>query len=345
MLNGRFTLAFDTYYRQTDNIYKEKDLSSTTSFAQVSSTDISNVNYGWEFQLNARPLNDANKDFKWNLSGSLSINREVLAALPDGLAEKIYQDASIYDQDTYYRLGLNSLSNYLYNTKGVYATNAQVPVDPVTGLPYRVGASALLNYFKAGDPIFTDLDGNYVLDENDKVIAGNSQPQITGGLSSLFRYKNWSLEVNTSFTFQRDILNNALAAQFLNFTTPTTLGNLVPLSQYNYWAAPNDIATYGNPFDFVRASILNPFRYSQTLFQEDGSYFKINSVKLYYNLNQSFTRRYGMNRVSLNLTASNLGFITNYSGPNPEAVTALGRDSSGGYPLSKQFTLGLNVEF
>jgi TonB-linked SusC/RagA family outer membrane protein len=344
LFNNRFSLAFDTYYKQTDNILKTKDLSETTSFGGISDTQISNVNYGWEFMVTGRPLNSSSP-FKLSLTGTLAINREVLAQLPDGLREKIYDDIAAQDQDTYYRLGLNSLSNYLYNTKGVYATNRQVPVDPLTGLPYRVGAKNILNYFRAGDPIFTDLDGNYVLDENDKVIAGNSQPQITGGFNTLLQYKNWSLEINTSFTLQRDILNNSLAAQFANFGSPTTLGNLVPLSQYNIWAAQGDVATYGNPLDFVRASIINPFRYSQTLFQEDGSYFKLNSVKVYYTFPQEFTRRYGMNRVSVNATASNLGFITKYSGPNPENVTTLGRDYPGGYPLSKQFAFGLNIEF
>ncbi|MEE1943521.1 SusC/RagA family TonB-linked outer membrane protein [Pedobacter sp. KR3-3] len=344
LFQNRFSVAFDTYYKQNDNIYQEKALSGTNSFQTIASNEISNVNYGWEFQVTGRPLSNSSP-FKWSLSASLAINREVLAALPDKLREKIYEDASSLDQDTYYRLGLNSLSNYLFNTKGVYATNKQVPVDPITGLPYRVGANGRLNYFKAGDPIFTDLDGNYVLNDYDKVIAGNSQPQVTGGITSFLQYKNWSLEINASFTFQRDILNNALASQLLNFNNPTALGALVPLSEYNYWLANGDVAKYGNPLDFIRSGIINPFRYSQTLFQEDGSYFKLNAVKLYYSLNQKFTQKFGMNRVSLNFTASNLGFITRYSGPNPENVTALGRDSSGGYPLSKQFAFGLNIEF
>ncbi|WP_084287435.1 SusC/RagA family TonB-linked outer membrane protein [Pedobacter nyackensis] len=343
LFDNRFTISMDTYYKQTDNIFQEKVLSGSNSFNTIASTEISNVNYGWEFQATGRPLNSSSP-FKLTLTGTLAINREVLAALPDGLREKIYYDTSL-GQDIYYRLGINSLSNYLYNTKGVYATNKQVPVDPLTGLPYRVGTNALLNYFKAGDPIFTDLDGNYVLNEFDRVIAGNSQPQVTGGFTSLFQYRKWSLEVNTSFTFQRDILNNSLAAQFASFGTPTKLGNIVPLSEYNYWANAGDVATYGNPLDFVRASIIDPFRYSQTMFQEDGSYIKLNSVKVYYNVNQAFTKRFGMNRVSVNFTAANLGFITRYSGPNPENVTALGRDYAGGYPLAKQFALGLNIEF
>lgn len=344
VFKNRFSLAFDTYYKQNDNIFQYKPISSTNSFSSIASNEISNVNYGWEFQATGRPLSNASP-IKWSLNANVAINREILAALPDGLREKIYQDDSAFDQATYYRLGSNSLANYLYNTKGVYANNSQVPVDPLTGLPFRVGGNGILNYFRAGDPIFTDLDGNYVLDSYDKVIAGNSQPQVTGGLNSLVQWKNWSFEVNASFTLKRDILNNALASEFLNFNNPTSLGNLVPLSEYSYWSGVGQNAKYGNPFDFLRANIINPYRYSQTLFQEDGSYLKLNSIKVYYNFNQKLTQRLGMNRVSMNLTASNLGFITSYSGPNPENVSALGRDSSGGYPLPKEFAFGLNVEF
>lgn len=343
IFNNRFNIMMDSYYKQNDHIFKKKQISEANAFREIASTEISNVNYGWEFQATARPLSPTSP-VKWSLSGSFAINREVLAKLPDGLREQIYVDPAL-GQDIYYRLGLNSLSNFLFNTKGVYANNADVPVDPVTGLPYRVGSNGLLNYFKAGDPIFTDLDGNYILDNNDRVIAGNSQPAITGGLMNLVQFKNWSLEVNTSFTLKRDILNNNLASQFAMFGNPTGMGGLVPISEYSYWQTDGDVATYPNPFDFVRNALLNPFRINQTLFQEDGSYFKLNSVKVYYNFNQDLTRRYGMNRISVNFTAANLGYISRYSGPNPENVSALGRDFSGGYPLPKQFTLGLNVEF
>ncbi|MDQ0640483.1 TonB-linked SusC/RagA family outer membrane protein [Pedobacter sp. W3I1] len=343
LFQNRFSFVFDTYYKQNDNIFKYKDISSTNSFGSIASNEISNVNYGWEFQTTARPLSP-NSQFKWTISANLAINREILAQLPDGLRDYIYYDKDL-QQDTYYRLGINSLSNYLYNTKGVYSTNAQVPVDPNTGLPYRVGGTGRLNYFKAGDPVFTDLDGNYVLDGNDRVIAGNSQPQITGGFTSYLQWKNWSVEVNTSFTLIRDIINNPLGKQLQNYTNFNQLGSLVPLDQLNYWSTAGDAATYANPLDFVRARIIDPFRLNQTAFQEDGSYFKLNSVKVYYIFDKKFTSRLGMNRVSINATAANLGFITRYSGPNPENVTSLGRDDSGGYPSPRQFTLGLNIEF
>lgn len=343
LYNNRLSLSMDSYYKQNDHIFKEENLSSSNSFSKIASTEISNVNYGWEFQATARPLSP-DSPFKWSLSGSFAINKEILAKLPNGLQEMIYYDTQ-NKQDIYYRLGINSLSNYLYNTKGVYATNDDVPVDPLTGLPYRVGNKGQLNYFRAGDPRFTDLDGNYVLDEYDRVILGNSQPLMTGGFTSLLQYKQWSMEVNSSFTLKRDILNNTLASQFANFADPTKMGYLTPVSEIDYWRTEGDNATYGNPFDFQRSGIINPFRYNQSVFQEDGSYFKLNSVKLYYNLDQNFTRRFGMNRASANFTVANVAYITRYSGPNPENVSALGRDFGGNYPLPRTFALGLNIEF
>ncbi|RYG22235.1 MAG: SusC/RagA family TonB-linked outer membrane protein [Chitinophagaceae bacterium] len=343
-LDGKFGLNVDTYYKQVTQIFREKKIANINSFASVTSVETANVNYGWEIQMTSRPLSK-NSPFKLNIFGSLAINKEVLAALPDNLRLLIDEDTEL-KQDIYRRLGINSLSNYLYHNKGVYASNIDVPVDPATGLPYRTEGFGVNNYFRAGDPIFTDLNGDYLLDKYDRVVAGNSQPQITGGLGALISYKNFSFEINTSFTLVRDILNNALAAQFRNFNDPYALSNMVPLSQYNYWTGVGHSgATYANPFDYTRATIIDPYRYAQTLFQEDGTYFKINNVKLYYNFNQSFSRKFGMNRVSTYVTVMNLGFLTNYSGPNPEAVTALGRDSSGGYPISRQVALGLNVEF
>lgn len=344
LFKNKFTLTFENYYKQVDNIFREKVIANINSFANVTTVETSNVNYGWEFQFTARPLS-VKAPVQLNIFGNLAINREILAALPDKLPILIQRDNSATAQDIYYRLGRNSLSNYLYNTKGVYQNYDDIPVDPLTGLPYRTAGSGIPNFFGVGDPVFTDLNGDYILDGSDKVLAGNSQPQITGGLGTQLKWKAFTLEVQTSFTLIRDVLNNALASQFRNFNNPLELSNIVPLEEYNYWTYGSTGAIYSNPFDFTRSRIINPYRFDQTLFQEDGTYFKLNSVKLYYNLPQRFTSRLGMNRVSVNVTGSNLGFITNYSGPNPEAVTALGRDSSGGYPLSRTYSLGLNIEF
>src|SRR5690606_38400434 len=120
--------------------------------------------------------------------------------------------------------------------------------------------------------------------------------------------------------------------RFQNFANPYELGALVPSEEMDYWRAAGDVSIYPNPFDYTRYSLYTPYRYDQTLFQEDGSYSKINQITLSYNLKRELTQRYGITSVRVYGTASNVYTFSNYSGPDPEIVTALGRDNSNGYP-------------
>lgn len=113
------------------------------------------------------------------------------------------------------------MGNYLYVYKGVYATDEDVPVNPLTGERLRMGGNTSTQaYFKAGDPIWVDVNGDYIIDEKDKVIVGNSQPRMTGGISINLRYKAFSINTNCSFTLRRDIINKALADRFRAYGTP-----------------------------------------------------------------------------------------------------------------------------
>ena len=116
-----------------------------------------------------------------------------MTKLPDEARQIINSNAQVVN-----KLGINTMSNYLYIYKGVYATDEDVPVDPATGRRLRVGGNNISAdnpnaYFKAGDPIWVDLNGDYIIDEKDKAIVGNSQPRVNGGMSINLRYKSLSL--------------------------------------------------------------------------------------------------------------------------------------------------------
>ena len=101
------------------------------------------------------------------------------------------------------RLGGNTTSMLLYINKGVYATDEDVPVDPATGKRLRLGGKNTDEaYFKAGDPIWVDVNGDYVIDDKDRVVAANARPKVTGGLFFNLSYKEFSMHVNTSFVFK-----------------------------------------------------------------------------------------------------------------------------------------------
>lgn len=342
---GKYNVSFDTYYKQVDALLRQKDIANHNAFGAISTNETSMVNYGYEMTFTVRPLSTSSP-LQWTLSANGALNKDVMASLPDGVRQLLLADETATRQSILYRLGINSLSNVLLHNKGVFATDGDVPVDPMTGLRYRSSSSTEQgSYYRAGDPYFTDLNGDYILDDNDYVIVGNSQPKVTGGISSFLQYQNWSMNMNFSYTLYRDVLNNALAERFQNFADPLKMGALVPIEEMDYWRQGGDQATYPNPFDYTRYGFYSPYRYDQTLFQEDGSYFKINQVTLSYNLDREFTQRYGISSIRIYGTAYNVYTFSNYSGPDPELVTALGRDSSKGYPNKRSYTLGLQVQF
>lgn len=342
--NG-LTFLYENYYKQSDQILRTKEIANINAFGRVNTNETSMVNMGHEFIIGYRPRKKGDFSYSLNLNGAL--NRDYVASLPDDVRQLLVTDNSVYRQSILYRLGINSLSNVLLHYRGVYQSDDDVPVNPLTGLKYRVGGSlSEERFFRAGDPIWTDLNGDYVLDDNDLVIVGNSQPVFTGGFNAFFQYKQLSLNTQFFMTFKRDVLNNALADRLKNYKDPTSAGALVPLEGLDIWSKDNTAAYYPNPFDFRRYNYIDPFRYDQTLFQEDGSYFKFTTATLSYNFDRAMLSKHlGITSARVYVSGNNIFTISKYSGPDPELVSALGRDSSAGYPNRRSFTLGVNIQF
>lgn len=339
LLNDRLSFMVDNYIKKVSNLLYDRPLPNTTGFYTLASNNLGIANYGTEIMITGVPVRS--KDFDLTLSVNGALNRDVLTELPPEFNGQIIRfDGSAYRQHVVYRVGRNTLSNYLRINQGVYARDSNVPTDPATGKPYQTGGV----FFKAGDPIFKDVNGDYILDDRDYEITGNSQPLFTGGLSATMRYKNWNLVVYASFTADRTILNNALADRIAIMRDPFALNAVVPLNDLNIWRQPGDIAKYPYPYDFARYGAIQPVRPDQTLWAESGSYFKLNNIVLQYNFDRKLIRRIGLYNARLFASTDNLITFSRYSGPNPENVTTLGRDISNGYPVPRTYTVGINFE-
>lgn len=349
--DNSITSTIETYYRSIDNQIMSIDLANINGFQKLQANAVSLVNYGVEWSATFR-LFKRGKAFQWSLSPNFSLNRSVLTRLPNNLRQMTIQvDEQGTKVPVVYVIGRNPLSNLLYHTQGVYANNTDVPVNKATGLPQQLGSGTGF-YFQAGDPRWTDINGDYIINENDLQPIGNPTPKVTGGFYSLMEYKNFQLTTSVSYTLFRDLLNSALAQMFQRYGNPYSTSAMLPIDDYNYWrptsedkgtGTPN--AKYPNPYDFRRSGTLSPFRTDQTLFLEDGSYWKINNIVLAYNVDRNFLKKFGMTSCRLTFSANNVYTFSNYSGPDPELVTALGRDNSGGYPNARSYAVGLNVQF
>lgn len=331
---GRLGFSLDYYTKTVYDMIYDQTLSTSTGFKSVYTNSASLFNYGYEVQLTIRPLAASSK-VRWNIYLNAAMDRNILLQLPGGAAQLLSTDGTIVN-----RVGYEGLLNFLYVSQGVYPTDNDVPVDPVTGLRYQNSNG---RFYQAGDMKFEDVDRNYVTNTSDLQVAGTPVPRYTGGFSSYLSYKNYSINLNGSFTLKRKLLNNALAARLANLRSPFSQGTLVNLDDLNYWKAAGDVVTYPNPFNYLGNT--DPYRGLQTLYQEDGSYIKLNALTLAYSFDKKFTERFNINTIRFYATVTNLFIITGYSGPNPEAVSELGRDGLGTYPISRTLALGLNVEF
>ncbi len=343
LFNNKIEIIYDTYYKRVENLLYESYLSNISGFEKLYSNDAGVANYGHELAINIRPLSTSS-DFNWTFSLNGAYNRDVLLQLPSTFrGQFIKWDYSSGDLlHMVNRVGTSALSNYLLQNVGVYATDADVPVDPVTGLRYRTADGT---FFQAGDPIFVDRNGDYILDERDYTRAGNTQPMWTGGVQNNLNYKNFQFSIYASYTADRTILNYALAQRLGLYGNPFGDKTVVPLEDLNVWQQDGDIAKYPNPYDFSRNASVRPFRYDQTLWEENGSYFKINNIIVAYVFDRDFLRRFKLDRFRIYASMDNVYTFSKYSGPNPENVTSLGRDASNGYPVPRSYTLGFNISF
>lgn len=353
LFKGRISIIYDTYYKHTFNLVRDQVLSRTTGFNKMQVNGGAMVNYGHELSITTRPIVSSDpKGFNWTFSVNGALNKGILTELPGGSQFAINPDDVTY-QSIAYKVGRNPLSNFLYDTKGVYANTSDVPVDPIRGVRYKAFSGTGTQFFQAGDPIWADLNGDYALGAADYIITGNPDPLVTGGMNTTLSYQNFSLNVNASYLMKRDILNNALAARIdrLRYADQTSVnGNPINVYDYttlNYWKGVGYTSKYPALVgSFEHDAAVVPNRLDQTVFMEDGSYFKINQITLAYQFRDfNFMKRLKLRFLRAYFTAYNVAIFSPYSGPNPETVTTLGRDDINGYPNNRSYTIGIGAQF
>ncbi len=348
LFDGKLDVIFDTYYRKINNEIFVNYLSNTLAFNKYQSNDAGFANYGYELSLSSRPLSK-NSKLQWTINLNGALNYDVLTKLP---AEYDGQYVNYLEQDNIgqyivNRIGRNSISNYLFINNGVYANTGDVPIDPITGFRMRnAGNGSHLQSYQGGDARLFDANGDFVIDYRDRQVIGNTQPLVTGGFFNTFNYGNFSLNIAATFTAFRSIMNNSLADRMLLLSNPFGDKSVPSTDANKIWKGPGDTnAKYANAYNYAHEMFMGNFRAEQTLWEESGSYLKVNSATLAYTFAKKLSKRIGVNGIRTYVSTSNLFTISPYSGPNPESVTSLGKDLSGGYPNPRTYTLGLNVTF
>ena len=199
-------------------------------------------------------------------------------------------------------------------------------------------ADTSLRTFAAGDVHFLEPNAEYadgIIDENDRTIIGDPNPDLTGALLSRWTWRHWELDVHCSFQLGGDMYNY----QRSQLESMSSLHNQ-SRNVLNRWRGEGQLtdvprATYGDPMGNARFS---------DRWIEDASYFKIRQVRLAYNLpiNKPF-----IEGLSLWASVDNVFTFTRYLGADPEcyygnSVLTQGVDF-GLMPSCRSFTFGLKL--
>lgn len=318
-------------------------------------------NKGFEASVTWHAINK--KNFGLDISANIGINKNKVKSLGDMSQYSASSGwASTAIQDDYIvRVGRPVGEIYGYISDGRYEVsdftwdeasqkwNLNAGVVNATDV---VGAS----YMRPGAMKLKDLDGDGVVDEKDRTVIGDTNPDASGGFNISARLYGFDLNANFVYSIGNDVYNankieytTAYQYYYRNMTTEmasgkrwTNLdanGNLV--NDPDQLAALNENTTMWSPYSQY---VLSDWAI------EDGSFLRLATLTLGYTVPQSLTRKIGINNLRFYVTGYNVFCLTNYSGFDPEVSTrnktALtpGVDYSA-YPKSRQFVIGVNLNF
>lgn len=212
-----------------------------------------------------------------------------------------------------------------------------------------------------GDYIYEDVNGDGKITEADRKYIGNPNPDFTFGLSNTIRYKNWEL----SFFLSGSVGNDVYNVLRQNKTNPAGWGNKMALvadaasiGMYDPNGSLSDISNvYITNAETAKCWRIEPSSGGQndnsrvsSAFVESGSYLRLKTLSLAYNLPKSWTGKIGINWAQVYVNAQNLFTITGYDGYDPEigsmgqSVTLQGLDN-GRYPSCRIFNAGVKLNF
>jgi len=342
LFGSRINLVTDVYRKDArDKYFYNIPAQITTGYANFSGNFIDVRNEGLEIGISTRNFPSSSR-FQWNTSFNISFNRNFVTKLPNKNRDFLF--GAPWFQQTL-TLG-EPLFNYkVYKIKGAYATDADVPVDPITGRRLTYQGSPL----GAGDAAYVDMNGDYNIDYDDKVIIGNPNPSVTGGFGNTFIYKGISLNVFCSFVMGRKIFNGALSdalngsrdiGSWASVSGPASLVDILG----KFWTKAGDKAPFPR-LVYPTGSAQDPWNIASSYFVEDGSFFKVKQVTLGYNLPEKWTHTLKLRFINVYGMAENLLILKKAKTiADPELVDPTTGTSNVGYPSALKLTVGLRVE-
>ena len=342
-LNERVNLTVDLYHKVTRDLLLMSTLPMSSGFISAMKNVGKVRNQGLEITINT--LNVKSKTFEWHSNFNIAMNKNKVMELSEdqtAMLSTAYFDQKYNSQPSYiakkgYPMGM--MYGYLY--EGTYKYDDFNKVGDSYTLKSNVPHFASENNTQPGMPKYKDLNGDGIIDDNDKTMIGRGLPIHTGGFTNDLRYKNVDLSIFFQWSYGNDVLN----ANRLIFESSNNISR-----ELNQFASYANRWTPENPTSNIpRATSSASNRVFSSRVIEDGSFLRLKTITLGYSLPARMLRKAGIDKVRFYVAAQNLFTISNYSGYDPEVSIRDGALTPGldfsAYPRSRSFSFGVNLGF
>lgn len=329
-------IVFDIYKRKTEGLLYNPTRagifgSATVPFQNVGSME----NTGIDLMITNRAA--VSRDFRMNTTLTFTTYRNKVTAIAEGV--KFFDFNSPANEAN--RLGSNITRNFVgsplntfygYQVVGLFQSAADV-----SSWPTQDGAAP--GRFK-----YADMNGDKVINAEDRTIIGNPNPKFTYGLNLGFEFKGFDMTAFFYGAAGKDAFN--VTRWWTDFSSGFP-GGRSKRALYESWLPDGSRPDAKTPIQetsagFSSSGVVNSY------YVEDASYFRMRNLQIGYSLPGSITNKVKMSRARIYLQATNLFTITKYTGLDPDIIVnddrAAGIDV-GAYPIVRQFTIGASINF
>lgn len=316
---GKLTVEADWYRRLTYDIISSVPIPSyvgSQSNPVVNTAEV--LNRGFDFSVK---YNKAGT-FSYNIGANLSPVHNEVTKLAQGKNE-IFAAFLQGEPASHTEVGLPIGAFYGYQVDGIFQ-NAE-----------EIAASATIGGEKPGDIKFKDIDGNKVIDEDDRVYLGSPIPTLTYGFSFNCDYKGFDFSADLLGVSGNKVYNAKETFRFAVYNWEQHVANA--------WTVDNPSTT--------EPRVTNGghnYRVSDR-FLQDGSFLRLRTLSLGYTLPAGICQKIKIGSMRVYVSGNNLYTRQKYTGYSPEFANSsnpfeVGFDN-GSYPIAKSTQFGLDLKF
>lgn len=359
LLDGNLTVTADYFDQRTTNLLYNMPIYATSGFSSVASNIGVLQNRG--FELSAKYLAVQTKELTWDVGFNLSFINNKLRSLYEGVDQYVVPasgNSSLGGVIHALIKGKPIGAYYMLRQVGIYQYDSEVP------------QTLFDKGVRAGDVHYEDVNKDGDINDDDRQYVGSAMPNFFGGITSDLQWKGIELNIFSQFSKGGKVfaswrgpngatgteqMGNALSTAIKTPDGRTTeqYYNVSAASYYDYWRGPGTSNTMPRP---IRQGAFSGYQFgynvlTSTRFLEDGSYFRIRTVTLAYNLPERMLKKTGFAGLRFYFTADNFLTFTKYSGYDPEQSFVFSPGDAnygvdyGHQPVLRNYIVGINLKF